>query len=139
MALAAVLGCGVSPKPVVGAITVTDTKGAVLPPITTLQHGQPIYLDVTVVNDVEFLGVDWTVTCSSSLPNGSLPPGMVDTSCGTFVPNHTVSGPVPTYPTTGIVTQFTAPASVPKAGTVTIVAHATSTPAITSSITLQIT
>ena len=139
LTLAAINGCGVKPTPVVGAITVTDAKGVAQTPITSLQHGQAIFLDVVVSNDIEFLGVDWTVTCSSSLPEGSLPPGMVDTSCGTFVPNHTVSGPIPTYPSSGIITLFTAPGSIPKAGTVTIVAHATSAPAVTSSITLQIT
>jgi hypothetical protein len=124
---------------VVGAIAITDVKGAVQPTISSLQHGTSTYLDVTVTQDVESLGVDWSVTCSGSLPEGSLPPGMVDTSCGTFVPYHTASGPVPTYPgVTGIVTQFTAPANVPKAATVTIVAHATSLPSSTSSLILTI-
>jgi hypothetical protein len=103
-----------------------------------VQHGTSIYLDVVVTGDPESLGVDWTVTCSSSLPEGSLPAGTVDTSCGSFVPTHTISGPTPSYPVTGIVTQFTAPAAVPKAGTVTIVAHATSLPSSSSSLTLTI-
>ena len=132
-------GCGVSVPPQMGAVTVTDVKGNPQSSITTLQHGASIYFDVTVLHDAEYLGADWTVTCSSSLPEGSLPPGMVDTSCGTFAPYHTISGPVPTYPgVTGIVTQYTAPASIPAQKTVTIVVHATSLPSSTATLVLTI-
>ena len=135
----ALSGCGSSLPPVVGAITVTDVKGAPLTAITAIKHGTPVYLDVTIMQDKEFLGADWTVTCSSSLPEGSLPPGMVDTSCGTFAPYHTISGPIPTYPgVTGYVTQYTAPSAIPKDGTVTLVAHATSLPSSTATLILTV-
>jgi hypothetical protein len=45
---------------------------------------------------------------------------------------------VPTYPSTGIITTYTAPSVVPKGGTVTITAHATSLPSVFSSVTLTI-
>jgi hypothetical protein len=137
---AALGGCGVSTPPSVGPIAITNASGVQLAAIASLQHGTTVYMDVTVTHDVESLGADWTVTCGSSLPPASLPAGAVDTSCGTFVPNHTVSGPIPTYPgVTGIVTQFTAPANIPVGATVTIVAHATSLPSSTSTLVLTIT
>ena len=133
-------GCSVKAPPLVGAVTITDAKGVVQASIASLPRGAAIYLDVTITQDVETLGADWTVTCGSALPEGTLPPGMVDTSCGTFVPNHTFSGPMPTYPgATGVVTLFTAPANIPKGGTVTILVHATSLPSSISSLTLTIT
>lgn len=136
-------GCGDVTRPVVGQISFfADAAGDPLPPpntpITSVLHNTSIYLDAVLSNDPESLGVDWTVTCSSSAPTGSLPAGTVDTSCGSFSLYHTISGPIPSYPATGIVTQYTTPANVPKAGTVTIVAHATSYPDRTSSITLTI-
>jgi len=136
-----VAGCGTSiSTPQVGAVNFTDVKGNLLPSVLSIPHGTTVYLDVVVTHDIESLGVDWTVTCSSSLPAGTLPAGTVDTSCGVFSPYHTLSGPIPTYPgVTGIVTQFTAPAVAPKAGTVTITVHSTSLPSSTSSITLNIT
>jgi hypothetical protein len=139
---AALGGCGVSTPPSVGPITITNASGVQQTAITSLQHGTMIYMDVTVTHDVESLGADWTVTCGSSLPPASLPAGVVDTSCGTFVPNHTISGPIPSYPLpvgTVIVTQFTAPANIPVGATVTIVAHATSLPSSTSTLVLTIT
>ncbi len=139
----ALVGCSNAPKPTVQAITVTDAMGNPQPVISSILHGGPaIYLDATVVNDEQQLGIDWTVTCSSSLPPGTLPAGMVDTSCGTFAPNHTTSGPIPNYPLPAgisIVTSFTPPANIPKAGTVTITAHATSDPSETATLVLQIT
>lgn len=140
--LAAILsGCGTSTStPLVGTVTFTDIKGNVQPSVASIQHGTAVYLDVIVTRDIENLGVDWTVTCSSSLPGGTLPAGIVDTSCGVFSPYHTLSGPIPTYPgVTGIVTQFTAPAVAPKTGTVTITVHSTTLPSSTSSLTLNIT
>jgi hypothetical protein len=104
-----------------------------------MQHGTTQFFEVVLSDDIEGLGADWTVTCGSAAPEGSLPAGTVDTSCGTFAPHHTMSGPLPTYPITGILTQYTAPPIVPKGGTVTIVVHATSRPAATSSVTLTVT
>jgi hypothetical protein len=139
--LVALGGCGDTTKPVVGQIAFTNASGVTQPPVAIVQHGTSIYLYAVVTNDPESLGIDWTVTCSSSVTEANLPAGTVDTSCGSFAPYHTLSGPIPpSYdPTgTGIVTQYTAPQSVPSAGTVTIVAHATTLPASTSSITLTI-
>jgi hypothetical protein len=138
----ALVGCSNAPKPLVQAITVTDAMGNPQPAITSIQHGGPaIYLDATVVNDEQHLGIDWTVTCSSSLPPGTLPAGIVDTSCGTFAPNHTTSGPIPPYVLPAgifIVTSFTPPANTPNTATVTITAHATSDPSETSTLVLQV-
>ena len=135
-----IAGCGSHHAPQVGAITVTDSKGAAQAAITSIAHGTSVFLDVTLSQDLEGLGADWSVTCSSALAPGSLPPGMIDTSCGTFTPYHTLSGPVPAYPgVTGIVTQFTAPGIVPSNGTVTVVVHASSLPSSTSSFTLKVT
>lgn len=71
-----------------------------------------------------------------------LPPNQpVDMSCGTFTPTHTLTGPVPQYATSGsgIVTFYTAPAAVPKDGTVTLYVSATSDPSQYSTVTLMVT
>lgn len=141
IALIALGGCGDAARPVVGPIAFTNATGVAQPAVVSVLHGTSIYLDVIVTADPESLGADWTVTCGSSLPEGSLPAGQVDTSCGGFTPTHTTSGPIPSYPLpagTVIVTQYTAPQSVPKGGTVTIIAHATSLPSSISSLTLTI-
>ncbi len=100
------------------------------------------YLEIVLANDPGLLGADWTVGGGSQLPPGApLPPGqMQDLSCGSFTPTHTISGPVPSYATngTGYVTFYTAPAAVPKGGTVTLYADATSDPSQVSSVTLKI-
>jgi hypothetical protein len=144
--LPALIGCANSTRPQVGSITfTTDSTGAT--PICTIAvlsnlqsstpactsallptlvaGGQAAYLYATVTGDNEALGVSWTVTCGSATAAGS---GEIDTSCGTFQPAETLSGPVPLYATTGIVTTYNAPSTVPKSGTVTITAHATSLP-----------
>ena len=142
--LLALGGCGDVAKPVVGPITFfANASGTMqLPPVTSVTHSPQtqLNLNVTVTGDPEALGVDWTVTCGSSLPEGSLPAGQVDTSCGSFAPYHTVSGPLPSYTLpagTVIVTTYTAPSNVPKGGTVTIIAHATSLPSSVSSVTFN--
>lgn len=140
--LVSLSGCGDVTKPVVKQIAVTNASGVVQTPITALPHNTSINLDAAVTQDPENLGVDWTVTCSNDQPDGTLPAGTPDLSCGTFTLYHTlsapVSGTVPSYLSTATVTQFTAPATVPKAGTVTITAHATSLPSSTASLTLPI-
>jgi hypothetical protein len=99
-------------------------------------------LEVTITHDIALLGANWSVTCESALPPGTpLPPGQTeDTSCGTFAPLHTISGPVPSYATsgTGYVTFYTAPAAPPKGGTVTLYASSTTDPSQSSSLTLTI-
>lgn len=136
-------GCGGSSvKPQVGAITVTDLNGVAQSSIKSLTVGGGTYLDVTLTNDKNLLGADWTVSCSSELAPGTpLPTGeTVDTSCGYFTPIHTASAPVPDYATSadGIVTYYTAPAAPPTSGTVTLYASASADHSVFSSLTLVI-
>jgi hypothetical protein len=136
-------GCGGGPeKPQVGAITPTDINGVAQPAIKSLTVGSGTYLDVTLINDKDLTGADWTVSCGSALPPGTpLPPGQtVDTSCGYFTPIHTASAPVPSYAENadGIVTYYTAPATPPKSGTVTLYASASADHSQFSSLTLVI-
>jgi hypothetical protein len=93
-------------------ITVTFSPA---PPLTLQQSAQAT-LSVTVTNDAQNKGVDWTVTCGGS-------------SCGSFNPTHTASG---------AATTFTAPGSVPPGNTVTITAASTADPTKTASATLTI-
>ena len=142
--LLSVSGCTSSSswRPQVEPITFSDATGKDQPTLTALTAGQGTYFDVTITNDSALRGANWTVTCKSALPPGTpLPPGQTeDTSCGTFAPMHTVSGPVPSYATSGAgyVTFYTAPAAVPKGGTVTLYAASTSDPSQYSSVTLTI-
>jgi hypothetical protein len=129
-------------KPQVGAIAFTDASGASQSALTELTVGKGAYLDVTITNDLALRGANWSVTCKSALPPGTpLPTGeTVDTSCGTFSVLHTISGPAPSYATSGAgyVTYYTAPAAVPKGDTVTLYAASTSDPSQYSSVTLTI-
>jgi hypothetical protein len=154
--LSTLAGCGNSTKPQVASITfATDLTGAktvcttavtsdttagtplcsasLLPSLAV--GGQAAYLYANVIDDDQDLGVSWTVTCGSAASAGS---GAINTSCGTFSYAQTLSGPVPLYKTTGIVTTFSPPSTIPKGETVTITAHATSLPSVTSSVTLSI-
>jgi hypothetical protein len=136
-------GCGSSsPKPSVGSITVTNVDGVAQPAVTTLNAGGGTYLDVSLTNDTATLGADWTVVCGSALPPGvPLPPGQtVDTSCGYFTPVHTASAPVPAYAlnANGIVTFYTAPATPPASGTVTLYASSSADHSQFSALTLVI-
>ena len=144
--LAAVSGCSSSSSVSnikVGPIAFTDTNGTPLKTApASLTTGQGTYVDVTLTNDPQLLGADWSVYCGSALPPGSpLPPGQTqDESCGTFTPAHTMSGPIPSYVTsgTGYVAFYTAPPATPKLGTVTLYAASTSDPSKFSSVTLTI-
>lgn len=136
-------GCGaVSTRPQVGPITSTDIDGVPQPAITSLPVGGGSYLDVTLTGDRDLLGADWSVSCGSALPPGTpLPPGQpVDTSCGQFIPIHTMSAPVPAYTESGsgIVTYYAAPAAPPRSGTVTLYASASADHSRFSSLTLVI-
>jgi hypothetical protein len=137
LAAALVLGCGGSSIPMVGPIQFTAISGAPLPAVSSLAVNGVIYLVATVTNDDEQLGVSWTVACGS-LPAGGGEDGGISTACGVCDPTQTASGPVPTYPSTGIITSYIAPPTVPKGNTVTITAHATSLPSVTSNLTLTI-
>jgi predicted small lipoprotein YifL len=93
-------------------ITVTFSPA---PPLT-LNQGAQTTLSVTIANDTQNKGADWTVTCGGS-------------NCGSFNPTHTASGATTTY---------TAPASVPPGNTVTITAASTTSPTQTASATVTI-
>jgi hypothetical protein len=133
-------GCaGTSVKPQVGSITPTDVNGVAQPAIKSLTVGSGTYLDVTLTNDKNLLGADWTVTCSSQSASGTSD-GTVDTSCGYFSPIHTSSAPVPSYAenANGIVTYYTAPSAPPTSGTVTLYASSSVDHSRFSSLTLVI-
>jgi len=151
-----IVGCGNSNRPEIASITfTTDSSGtepvcttAVTPstPVNTpvctaallptlVAGGQAVHIFANVEEDNQLLGVSWAVSCGSEAPVAS---GTIDTSCGTLQPAQTLSGPVPLYPATGIVTNYNPPSALPKGGTVTIIAHATSLPSVTSSVTLNI-
>jgi hypothetical protein len=143
VACLALSGCvGTSVKPQVGAIATTNIDGVAQTSVASLTVSNGMYLDATVTNDKQLLGVDWTVSCGSELPVGTpLPTGeTIDTSCGYFTPAHTASAPVPSYATTGtgIVTYYTAPAAPPTGGTVTLYAKSTSDPSRFSSLVLSV-
>ncbi len=129
--------CGSSSTPVVGPIQFVSSSGATVPAVTTLPVNGVIYLVGTVTNDDEMLGVSWTVSCGSQPPLSSTNDS-ISTACGAFVPTQTFSGPVPTYPSSGYITEYTAPSAIPKGNTVTITAHAVSLPSVVSSMNLTI-
>lgn len=134
---ATLIGCINSGVPTVGPIEFVDSTGAPISAVNTLAVNQPVYMVATVTDDNDVLGVSWTVTCGSA-PSGGSGGIVINTACGVCAPAETESGPVPTYPSTGIITTYTAPSVVPKGNTVLIAAHATSLPSIYSSVTLTI-
>jgi hypothetical protein len=103
------------------AVSIAFTMGQV-PPMS-LETNDTATISATVANDPLNRGVDWTVTCGSA-------------DCGSYSPTHTASGATTTY---------TAPASVPTSGSVTITATATATegvpgvPPATATATVTIT
>lgn len=129
-------GCIDSAKPVVGPIQFVTASGGSAPDVSSLPVNGTIYLVASVTHDNDLLGVSWTVNCGSLPPAGGT--GTASTACGVISPSQTTSGPVPTYPSTGYITTYTAPSAIPKGNTVTITAHATSLPSVTSSVTLTI-
>jgi hypothetical protein len=134
--LAVLSGCAKG-RPVVGPIQFVNSQGSPVSAVNSLSVNGAIYLVATVTNDDEQLGVSWTVNCGS-LPPGGGTDGSIDTVCGVFDPAETSSGPVPTYPSTGIIATYTAPSEIPKGNSVTITAHAAALPSVTSSVTLTI-
>jgi hypothetical protein len=133
--LMTVAGCGGTVRPQIGPIEFTSAAGVSVPAVTSLAVNGQVYLVATVTHDDQLLGVSWTVNCGSAVPPSS---GTIDTSCGTCVPAQTQSGPVPLYPSTGFITTYNAPSAIPKGSTVTITAHATALPSVSSSVTLTI-
>jgi len=152
ISLLAVSGCssGSSVSDIkVGPVTFSDANGTALKTSpASLTAGQGAYVTVTLTNDSQLLGADWSVYCGSSLPPGTvLPTGETDDSCGTFTPIHTTScvqgsttSCIPSYVTSGAgyVAFYTAPGATPKQGTVTLYASATADHSKVSSVTLTI-
>ena len=152
ISLLAVSGCssGSSVSDIkVGPVTFSDANGTALKTSpASLTTGQGTYVTVTLTNDSQLLGADWSVYCGSALPAGTtLPAGETDDSCGTFTPTHTTScvqgsttSCIPSYVTSGAgyVAFYTAPGATPKQGTVTLYASATADPSKVSSVTLTI-
>lgn len=142
--LLAVSGCssGTSVSNIkVGSVTFTDANGTTAKTPSSLTAGQGTYVAVTLTNDSQLLGADWSVYCGSALPPGTvLPAGETDDSCGTFTPVHTTSLPIPSYVTSGAgyVAFYTAPAATPSEGTVTLYVSATGDHSKVSSVTLAI-
>jgi hypothetical protein len=134
--LAWLAGCTVQ-RPSVEPIVFTSATGAPMAAVSSLPVNGVVYLVGVVSNDDEQLGVSWTTNCGSLPANGGTN-GAISTACGVIAPAQTLSGPVPTYPTTDVITTYTAPSAIPKGNTVTVTAHATSWPTASSSITLTI-
>lgn len=130
-------GCINSAMPAVGPIQFVTASGASAPAVSSLAVNGTVYLVATVTQDNDLLGVSWTLSCGSLPPAGGSE-GIISTACGVISPSQTSSGPVPTYPSTGYISTYTAPSAVPKGNTVTITAHATSLPSVSSSVTLTI-
>jgi len=128
-------GCGGMVKPQIGPIQFTSSSGASVPAVSSLPVNGQAYLVATVTNDDQVLGVSWTVTCGSAAPPGGT---SIDSACGTCNPAQTASGPVPLYPSSGIISTYNAPSEIPRGGTVTITAHVTALPSVTSSVTVTI-
>jgi hypothetical protein len=137
LVVAVSIGCSNPNRPTVAPIQFVDATGGLLSPVTTLAVNQPVYMVATVSNDNDFLGVSWTVACGST-PSTGAGGTVISTACGVCNPAQTASGPVPTYPSTGIITTYTAPSAIPKGSTVTISANVTSLPSVFSSVTLTI-
>ena len=127
----------------VAPIVFTDANGTPLKtPPGSLTAGQGAYVDVTLSNDPQQLGANWSVYCGSAPPPGTpVPPGETqDESCGTFAPAHTISGPIPSYAANGAgyVAFYVAPATPPANGIITLYAASTSSPNKFSSVSLTI-
>ena len=94
-------------------VTITGPPPSItilVPPPSSMQTGTQAMISADVQNDPKNLGVNWTVTCGS-------------TDCGSFNPMQTASD---------AQTVYTAPASVPASGSVTIIATTVATPAATA-------
>lgn len=145
LCLLAAMGCGsngATRKIVVGPIGFTDVNGTATQTPTVLASGQTAYVTVNLSDDPQQLGANWSAYCGSALAPGTpLPTGQTqDESCGSFAPVHTLSGPLPSYITDAspYLALYTAPATPPKQGVVTLYATATSNPSKRESVTLTI-
>ena len=116
---------GEATKSAAAALSITNIVSGVSvsfvqAPPSTLTAGTPALMSAAVSNDSTNAGVDWTVSCA---------PATGTTDCGSFNPAHTASG---------ASTSYTAPATVPGGGTVTLIATATADKTKTASATVII-
>src|SRR5271157_5099408 len=119
----ALAGCS-SPKPSLGAISVTDPTGTQGGQLTSVVIDSTADVSVSVGRASVNLGVDWNLTCGGS-------PTSLETTnvCGSLNPVHVGSN---------INMIYTAPAYVPVGNTVTLTATVTSDPSVFSTVTLTI-
>jgi hypothetical protein len=116
---------GCSPvKPQIGSISVTDPSGVVQGQLTSVIVNTAAAVSVSVINDSNSLGVDWSLSCL-----GSSVATYTTNVCGTLNPVHVGSN---------INMLYTAPAYVPVGNTVTLTADVTSDPSQSLSVTLTI-
>ena len=94
----------------------SDLKVTITTFPTTLAPGATSDVAATVTHDAKMAGVTWSCT-----PAGS---------CGSFFPTQTASG---------VNSVFTAPATAPAGGSVTIIATSVSKPSVSSSTNVAIT
>jgi hypothetical protein len=126
--LVVMTGCGSSSTSGAGAkatpITMTNASGLTAP-ASVLSIGSQLSFSMMPSNDVNNLGVDWTVICGGSPTTGSVTNG----ACGTLSPAHTQNGGS---------TVYTAPSQVPVNTSITITATVTSNRAQSSNVSLTI-
>jgi len=103
----------VSTKVTIAAVAVGVAQPSITVPVSTTAN-----LTATVTFDSSNKGVDWVApTCGN--------PG----ACGSLSQTHTASG---------VAVVYTAPASIPAGGTVTVVAKATANPSATATVTITV-
>lgn len=107
------LNLTINPLPIQIAITTA--------PPASLAAGGSTFITATVTNDGTAAGVNWTLTCGSS-------------NCGTLA-----SGlPIATQTASAAPIKYTAPASIPTGGTVTITAKSVADPTQSKSVVVTI-
>ena len=108
--VAALVACSSSKKPI--AVTLSGT------PPTSMAEGAAVSFTANVANDSANAGVTWTVTCGTS------------GACGSFSSAGTASG---------VATSYTAPATIPSGGSVTVKATSVTDTSQSASATITIT
>lgn len=123
-AVLAMVSCSSTPRPRLGAISVTDPTGTIAGQVSSVIVTAQVAVSISVGSDQSKLGVDWTVDCL-----GSSVVSYTTDVCGTLNPVHVGSNNNMLY---------TAPLYVPIGNTVTLTATVTSDPSQKSSVTLTI-
>ena len=108
--VAALVACSSSKKPI--AVTLSGT------PPTSMAEGAAVSFTANVANDSANAGVTWTVTCGTT------------GACGSFSSSSTASG---------TATSYTAPATIPSGGSVTVKATSVTDTSQSASATITIT